>query len=354
MDEDLYSVLGVDRSANSTDIKKAFRKLAHKYHPDKKGGDEAQFKKINNAYSILSDEKKRSHYDTYGSEPGAGPQGGAGGFGGFSQDFSGAQGFDFGDIFGDIFGGGGGRSSQKRRGRDISMEMEVTFVDSVFGIEKKVLITKTSSCDHCGGNGAEPKTDMITCKTCKGQGKIREAKQSFLGTFNVERECAACHGAGNIPEKPCTSCVGVGVIRGQVEVAIKVPAGIANGEMVRLSGAGEAVPGGTSGDLYVRMHVRPHDTYKRDGNNLITSLDIKLTDALLGAEYTIKSLDDTDLQVKIPSGVKVGEVLRLRGKGISVDGGRHGDMLIQLHIKMPTKLSRTVRKKVEELRKEGM
>ena len=354
-DKNYYTILGIDKQASKTEIKKAFHKLAHKHHPDKKGGDEAKFKEINEAYSILSDEKKRSEYDTYGrvfngGNPGGAPPQGQG-FGGFAQGFGGGQEFDMGDIFGDIFGG---RRQREKRGRDMSMDIEVSFVDSVYGTVRKVLLTKTSACSHCGGKGAEPDSKMKKCDTCNGQGKIHETKQSFLGNFSMERICSACHGVGEIPEKVCKDCHGIGITKGQVEVSIKVPEGINSGEMIRLAGGGEAVQGGTAGDLYVKVYVQPHSDFKRQGNDLVTNLNIKLTDALLGADYTIKSLDDNDLNIKVPSGVTFGETLRLRGKGIDIPGSRKGEMLINIQIKLPLKLSRKNKKLVEELKKEGL
>ena len=348
-----YDVLGLEKGASKTEIKKAFHKLAHKHHPDKKGGDEAKFKEINEAYSILSDEKKRSEYDQYGrvfnGGNGAGAQGQ--GFGGFSQGFGGGQEFDMGDIFGDIFGG---RRTREKRGRDMSLDIEVSFVDSVYGVVRKVLVNKTSVCSRCEGKGAEPDTKLKKCETCNGQGKIHETKQSFLGNFSMERICSVCHGAGETPEKACKDCHGAGITKGQVEVSIKVPEGINSGEMIRLAGGGEAVAGGTAGDLYVKVYVQPHQDFKRQGNDLITNLNIKLTDALMGADYTIKSLDGHDLKIKVPSGVVFGEVLRLRGKGIDIPGSRKGDMLINIQIKLPLKLSRKSKKLVEELKKEGL
>lgn len=355
MAKDYYKTLGVEKNASADEIKKAFRKLAHQHHPDK-GGDEKKFKEASEAYQTLSDEKKRSEYDTYGSAgPGQGFGGGQGGFdssgfGGF-QGGQGFEGVDLNDIFGDIFGGG--RQQQARRGRDISVDLELTFPEAIFGIERKVLITKTSACDTCHGSGAKPGTATKTCPECKGQGRIVENRRTILGTFAQERECDHCHGTGKVPEEKCTACKGNGVMRKQEEITIRVPAGIQNGEMVRLTGAGEAIQNGKAGDLYVRVHIEPHKVFKREGSNLVMNMNVKLTDALLGAEYPVQTLDG-DIKLKIPKGVSSGEVLRVRDKGVPTVGKHRGDLLIKLEVKTPAKLSRKAEKLVEDLRAEGL
>ncbi len=260
--KDYYNLLGVDKSASKDDIKKAFYKLAAKYHPDKKGGDEAKFKEINEAYQTLSDEKKRKEYDTYGQTfNGQGPMGGGqGGFGGFNaSDFADMQ-FDFGDlgdIFGDMFGGGFGGQRQKR-GRDISLEIDVPFSEAIFGTERNVLLSKVSTCDSCTGSGAKPGTKKKTCTTCNGQGKVHDVKRTFMGNFQSVRTCDACNGVGQIPEEKCSTCKGNGVFSKREEVNIGIPAGISNGEMIRMTGMGEAVAQGVTGDLYVKINVIPH------------------------------------------------------------------------------------------------
>ena len=352
MSKDYYTILGINKSASKIEIKKAFHKLAHKYHPDKKGGDETKFKEASEAYSVLSDDKKRSEYDAYGKVFGGGDAGGAnanwGGFSGFEQ----AQGFDFdlGDIFGNIFGGGG---RQARRGNDISIDMEIAFADSVFGVERKILITKNSVCDTCGGTGAEKGTGMKTCPTCNGNGKIHETKRSFLGAFSSVRVCDKCYGTGKVPEKKCKICRGLGIGRKQEEITVQIPTGINDGEMIRLSRMGEAITGGVTGDLYVKIHVTPHPNFKKEGMNLVMNLGVKLSDALLGTEYTVDTLDGK-IKVKIPRGVTHGEILRVRDKGVPAGGQRRGDLLIKLNIKLPSQLSRKAKKIVEELREEGI
>ncbi|MFM2357403.1 MAG: hypothetical protein RJA61_140 [Candidatus Parcubacteria bacterium] len=354
-----YDILGVSKDTNKEDIKKAFRKLAHKYHPDKKDGDEAKFKEVNEAYSILSDDKKRAEYDTYGrvfsGGGGAGPQ--SGDFGGFdwSSFTQGGAGFDFdlGDIFGNIFGGGGKRE-QVRRGRDISIDIELSFEESIFGAERKVLLNKTSECDTCKGTGAASGSEMISCTTCNGKGSVREARRSLIGNIMTTRTCDVCHGVGKIPKKPCSDCHGAGVLKKEKEISIAIPAGIDDGEMVRIARNGEAVAHGTPGDLYVKLHVKKHSIWRKEGHDLVTDLKIKLSQALLGGEHLLKTLDG-EITLKIPEQVGFGEILRVKGKGVPHEKSKNrGDLLIKIHIELPHKLSKSARKLVEELQKEGM
>jgi molecular chaperone DnaJ len=358
MAKDYYHILGVDKKASQDDVKKAFRKLAHKYHPDKTGGDDSKFKEVNEAYTVLSDDKKRAEYDAYGKTfNGAGPQGGqGGGFDASGFDFSGFQNgngefdFDLGDIFGDFFGQ---RRPQAKRGRDISIDIELSFSESIFGTERKILLNKTSNCSHCHGTGGEPGTEMKTCPTCNGQGTIRESRRSFIGTFASTRTCDTCNGTGKVPKEKCKTCKGAGVERKQSEITVKVPAGINPGEMIRLSGAGEAISGGSAGDLYIKIHIKADPVFKKEGDNLAMDLNVKLSDALLGADYTIQTLDGP-ITLNIPSGVSFGETLRVRGKGVPNDRNKRGDLLVHIKIEMPKKLSRDSKKLIEELKKEGV
>lgn len=353
-----YEILGIEKSASKEDVKKAFRKLATKYHPDKKTGDEAKFKEISEAYAVLSDEKKRAEYDTYGRSF-SGQSGGAG-FGGF--DFSGAHHssggqnfeFDLNDIFegfGDIFGGGRGRS--QNRGRDISIDIELPFTEAIFGTVRKVLLTKNTLCDTCNGSGAAPGSKMDTCTTCNGNGKMRETRQSVLGSFTTVRMCTACDGKGKTAKDKCKECKGNGILRKEEEIEIKVPAGIEHGEMIRLTGRGEAFKGGSPGDLYIKVHIIPHATIQRDGVNLRSDLRVKLTDALLGSSYTVQTLEDP-VTIKIPPGVKNREVLRVKDKGVPYGNGNRGDLLVRIIVDTPQKLSRRAKKLIEELREEGI
>ncbi len=358
--KDYYNVLGVDKSASKDEIKKAFYKLAAKYHPDKKGGDEAKFKEVNEAYQTLSDDKKRKEYDTYGQTfNGQGPMGGGfGGFGGFNQgDFDGMQ-FDFGDlgdIFGDMFGGGFGGGSRQKRGRDISLEIDVPFTEAIFGTERNVLLSKVNTCKTCTGTGAKVGTKKKTCTTCNGQGKVHDVKKTFMGNFQTVRTCDHCHGTGQVPEEKCHDCKGHGVVNSREEVNIAVPAGINNGEMMRMTGMGEAISGGTTGDLYVKINVTSHKLWKREANDLVINHEIKLTDALLGVKHVIEGLDGK-IEIDIPAGAENGETLRVKGRGVPHvhDKGRRGDVLVKLKIIMPKKLSKKAFALVEGLQEEGL
>jgi molecular chaperone DnaJ len=360
-----YDILGIQKSATEDEIKKAFRKLAQKYHPDKKGGDEAKFKEASEAYAILSDQKKRAEYDTYGKTFAGGGQqqagGFTGGFGGFDfsnfqQGFAGQNGqnveFDLGDIFGDIFGGAGEGGSGKPRGRDISIDIELSFRESIFGAERRVLISKMAVCEVCNGSGAKKGSKMTTCKTCNGKGELRETRNTFFGNFTSARLCPTCNGRGEIPETPCDNCHGEGVHKRQEEIHISVPVGVQDGEMIRMPGRGEAAKGGGSGDLYVKLHVKKDVAFTREANNLLTALPIKLTDALLGGEYRIHTLDGEEV-IKVSAGVVHGEVIKIRGKGVPNVRGR-GDLLVRIDIEFPKKLSKNARDLIDKLRAEGL
>ncbi len=354
---DFYEILGVDRKASHEDIKQAFRKLAHKYHPDKNSGNSDKFKEVSEAYSVLSDDKKRAEYDSYGRTfAGGGPGFNGAGAGGF--DFSqfqdafnqGGFGFDVGDIFGDIFGGA---TRAPHRGRDISIDLEVSFKESIFGTTRRVLLAKQAQCDTCHGTGATPGTSMETCKHCNGAGKVHETNNSIFGAISMTRPCNHCRGSGKIPKERCHTCRGEGVYRKQEEIEISVPAGIEGGEMIRLTGLGEAVANGPSGDLYVKVHVIQDKRFKKDGYNLLSELSVKLSDALLGAVYKVPTLEGEET-LDIPSGVAHGELLRIKNKGVPQGKGKRGDLFLRITITLPHKLSRSAKDLVEKLREEGV
>lgn len=353
---DYYKILGVSRNASKDEIKKAYRNLAHQYHPDKNKGEDKKFKEINEAYQILSDEKRRAEYDTYGRVFNDG-QAGSGGFGfdfgGFSA--GGGQGFAFDveDIFENFFGGAQSARAGKKRGRDISIDLEISFEEGVFGAERRVLLKKNAVCEKCKGAGGEPGTGTQKCAHCAGAGRVNEMKKSFFGTFNTIKECEKCFGKGEIPNKKCSVCKGLGTLMKNEEILVKIPSGIQNGEMIKLAGAGEAVSNGIPGDLYVKMHVANHRVFRREGSNLAMDLDIKMSEALLGSEREIRTLDGA-LKVKIPEGVDSGEILRVRGKGIPHHQGGRGDLMIKVLIRTPKKISRKAKKLIEELREEGL
>ncbi len=359
--KDYYNILGVEKGASKDEIKKAFHKMAHKYHPDKNKGDDAKFKEVNEAYQILSDEQKRAQYDRFGSDF----QQGGGGYGqGFDPsnmggfDFSGfqnGQGFDMGDlgdIFGEFFGGGRG-GQQARRGRDISTEITISFADAIFGTVRKILITKTSTCETCSGSGAKTGTKQVTCSQCNGKGQIRETRRSLLGSFVSTRMCDTCVGTGTIPAEHCQTCKGAGVHRKEEEIEIRVPAGIESGEMIRLTGMGEAIRKGASGDLYVKINVQKHPHFRREGTNLLMDMEVKLSEALLGAERVIETLDGP-VTIKIPEGIASGTALRVRERGVPSQRNRRGDLMIKITVKIPSKLSKKAKEAVEQLQEEGL
>ena len=358
MSKDYYKILGVERNASADEIKKAFRKLAHEYHPDKGGGNEAKFKEASEAYSVLSDDKKRAQYDQFGSSfsgAGGGYSGGFGGFDGF--DFSqftqgNGQGFEFdlGDIFGDFFGGS--RRSQTRRGADISIDLQISFSESVFGANKTIFLTKSSVCRDCGGSGAKTGSEMHTCSDCGGRGKVKETRRSFLGSIVTERVCEKCHGTGKIPKHKCEKCHGQGITRKQDEITVKIPADIDDGQTVRLNGAGEAIIGGVPGDLYIKIHVKTEKNFEKVDKDIVMTLDVKLSDALLGAKYQVKTLDG-EIELKIPELTKFGEILRIKGRGVP-RGNTRGDLLIKINIITPNRLSREAKKAIEDLKGIGL
>ena len=359
MNKDYYQILGIPKGSSKDEVKKAFRKLASKYHPDKEGGDEEKYKEITEAYAVLGDDKKKAEFDTYGHafNNGGGAQGGGGGFnwgdfqnaagGGFN---AGGFEFDLNDIFENFGFGGGGR--RQERGRDISIDINLNFNESIFGVTRKVLLTKNNTCTFCEGTGAKKGTEKVSCTTCGGNGKIRETRQSVMGSFSTVRECSDCLGTGKIPKEKCEHCRGAGVARTQEEISIKIPSGIQNGEVIRMTGRGEAMSGGQPGDLYVKVHAEGHKTIRREGTTLYSDLPIKLTDALLGNTYRVETLDGT-VDIKIPPGIIHGELIRIKEKGVPSERGR-GDFMVKVSIETPKKLSRKAQKLVEELREEGI
>lgn len=353
--KDYYEILGLQKGASKDEVKKAFRKLAAEYHPDKATGNEEKYKEITEAYAVLGDDKKKAEYDTCGHAA----SGGGGGFGGFNwgdfqQGFGGQGGsfeFDLSDLF-ENFGFGGSRQKQSR-GRDISIDINLSFSESVFGTTRNVLLTKNNACSHCEGTGAKKGSAMNTCDTCSGKGKVQETKQSFMGTFQTVRECATCGGTGKTPKERCGYCAGQGVAKSEEDISIKVPAGISNGEVIRMTGRGEAIPRGQNGDLYIKVHVDQHTTIKRDGSTLYTKATIKLTDALIGGEHKVETLDGV-VTINIPAGITHGELLRIKGKGVPLDNKSRGDFMVRVEVQMPKSLSKSAKKLIEELKKEGL
>ena len=350
--KDYYDVLGVARNATKDDIKKAYRKLAHEFHPDKKGGNEQKFKELNEAYQVLSSDEKRAQYDRFG-RPGADGGNASGGW-----DFGGFRGFedvDVGDIFETFFGGRGGfggAGARTRRGRDISIDVEIPFAESIFGTERRVLIRKRATCEECSGTGAARGSAQATCSKCHGSGTIRDTRKSVFGTFTQVIECAHCAGRGKVPEKKCPTCHGEQVVTKSEEIHIVIPAGIENGEVIRMAEKGEAAAGAETGDLYAKVRVLPHNTFRRSRSDLLMKLELPLSEALLGGSRDIEALDGS-IKIKIPQGVSEGEILKVVGKGVPREDGARGDLLIEVKIKMPRKITPALKALIEDLKKEG-
>lgn len=350
MAKDYYQTLGVNKSASQDEIKAAFRKLAHQHHPDKPGGDEAKFKEANEAYQVLGDAEKRKKYDQFGSaafDPSTG-SGGGGGFGGFDfSGFQGAGGFeDLGDIFGQMFGGRQ-QGRRARRGEDIVIDVELSFHDAVFGVTREVSVSKDSACERCGGIGAEPGSKMKTCDDCGGKGTKTVTQRTILGNMQTRVVCSTCDGNGEIPEKACTTCHGTGLEHKRKTLSINIPAGVDEGMMVRVRGEGEAMKGGQTGDLILRIHVEPDARFERDGDTIYSTAKIGFTQAALGATIEHDTVDGP-VELKIPAGTQSGAELRLKGKGVA-ERGHRGDQIVRVEVMTPTKLSREQKRLLEEL-----
>ena len=357
---DYYNVLGVEKNASDDEIKKAYRKLAHKYHPDKKGGDEAKFKEINEAYQVLSDKTKRGQYDQFGQTfdgagggPGAG-QGGFSGFGGGGQwDFSdfagqgGAGGWE--DVFSDIFGGRGGFHAKK--GSDIQVDVEVSFEEMINGVKKEIRLYKDSKCSICDGSGGEPGAKEETCKTCSGSGRIKKTVRSILGTIAQEMVCDECHGKGKTFSEKCKKCSGIGITKEEKNISIDIPAGIQDGQTISVQGEGAVgEQGSISGDLYVNIHVKRHDSFVRKGDDVFSEERISFAQAALGDKIEVDTIEGK-VTMKIPRGTQSGELFRIRSKGVPyLRGGGRGHHMVKIVVDIPKKLSRKEKGLIKELR----
>ncbi|OWK27072.1 MAG: molecular chaperone DnaJ [Parcubacteria group bacterium GW2011_GWA2_38_13b] len=360
MSKDYYKILGVLKNASQEEIKRAFRRLAHQYHPDKAGGDEQKFKEINEAYQVLGNEEKRQRYNQFGADFAQ-----QGGFGGgtnwedFMRAARGSDGFNFnfgdldlGDIFGDIFGGRRGRTAGTRKGNDISVDIEISLEEVFSGISRNVEINKNNLCSICRGDGAEPSLGTKVCDKCKGSGKIREHRRILFGTFIQESVCDKCGGAGKIPEKNCLHCKGTGIIKSRDSIALNIPAGIEDGGALQFSGEGEAIKNGVAGDLYVVVHIKPHKIFQRKNADLYCDLTLKFTQLALGCGVEIPAIDG-NLKLNMSAGTEAGEMIQLKGKGLpNFQRYGRGDMYVKIKVKMPKKLSKNAKKLLEELDKE--
>ncbi len=345
---DYYEVLGVPRSADAQELKKAYRKLAMEFHPDRNPSEDAaaKFKEINQAYEVLSDDQKRQMYDRFGHAGVDGNQGGG---------FDGFHGFEggFGDIF-DAFFGGGQRGGRRRRGpargADLRFNLRLTFEEAVFGVEKEIEFQRQERCQRCSGKGAEPGTELATCPECNGAGEIRRSQQSIFGQFVNVAPCARCSGEGKIVPNPCEDCRGTGRLRAPRKIAVKVPAGVDDGAQIRLAGEGEAgARGGESGNLYVVLSVAEHERFQRVEDHIVLELPVNVAQAALGSEMSIPSLDG-DMTFEVPAGTQSGEDFVIRGKGVPhLRGAGRGDMVVRVTVVVPEALTDEQRELLEKL-----
>jgi len=379
MSNNYYDILGISKNASDEEIKKAYRKLAHQHHPDKAGGDEAKFKEVNEAYQVLSDKAKRQQYDQFGRTFEGGQ-----GFGGFSAGGGPTGGWDFGNFdFGDIFSGGGfssqggfsaqggpasdwedvfsdifgGRSSRRRtaRGRDIQIDAEISFEEMVEGAERKINLYRQTQCDRCSGTGGEPGAGKKICPTCHGSGQIRKTARSIFGSFSQVSVCPECQGESEVYEKKCGKCGGDGRIKKEEEIAVKIPAGITDGQTISVDGQGEAGgKGARPGNLFVVVHVKHHQKFTRQNNDILSTEYIPFFLATLGGKAEIETIDG-NLILKIPAGTQSGEIFRIKNKGVPELHGRgRGNQLIKIIVRTPKSLSRRQKELLEELEKEGI
>ncbi len=347
---DYYEVLGVERGADAQTIKSAYRKLAMQYHPDRNPGDgeaEARFKEVGEAYAVLSDADKRAAYDRMGH---AAFQNGGGGQGPFGAGFGGGA-ADFADIFeqvfGDAFGGRRARRTGPARGADLRYDLEITLEDAFNGKDTTIRVPTTVTCSSCNGNGAEPGTDVTTCETCAGQGRIRRQQ----GFFTMEQTCPTCGGRGQYVETPCRECDGVGRVRQTRELKVEIPPGVEDGMRIRLAGEGEAgVRGGPRGDLYIFISIRPHEIFERDGPNLYCRATVPMVTAALGGGIEVPTIEGGRAEMRIPDGSQTGKRMRLRGKGMTrlKAGGARGDMFVELFVETPRNLTERQRELLAE------
>lgn len=355
---DYYEVLGVSKTAGAEEIKKAYRKLAKKYHPDvnKEAGAEEKFKEVQEAYDVLSDDNKKAAYDRYGHSAFDQNAGGFGGAGGFGSGF-GFEDVDLGDIFGSFFGGGQTRSRRQtgpQKGDDRFAQIEIDFMDAIKGKKTDIKISYDEPCSHCHGSGAESSQDITRCSRCGGTGTIRTQQRSPFGTFVNQTTCPECNGTGKKITKACSQCHGKGYIHKTITVELNIPAGINTHQQLRVSGKGErGINGGPNGDLYVEIYVRPHKYFTRKNNDIYMEVPISVVDAALGCEVDVPTVYG-DVTMKIPAGTQSGSVLRLKGKGIkSIRGNVQGDQFVSVNVEVPKKLTKKERDLYEKLRNEG-
>jgi molecular chaperone DnaJ len=358
--QDYYELLGVDKGASEDEIKKAFRKAAVKYHPDKEGGDETKFKEVNEAYEVLKDKQKRQRYDQFGH---AGVGGGAasegnpfegfGGFGGQNVHFDFGDG-GLGDIFGQFFGGAQQQQRGPRRGRDIEVNLRLSFEEAVFGLEYPLELEMEDECSHCHGTTAEPGHSMKACPDCKGAGQQTRVMNTMFGPIQQSVPCDTCRGTGKVPEKVCSVCRGSGTERRKTTMTIKIPAGIDDGATIRLRERGEAAEGGgMKGDMYVHVSVRPHKLFTREGDLILSEQHVSMTDAALGTEIDVETVDGT-VRMKVPAGTQTGTDFKLSGHGVPhMRSDRRGAHIVGIIVDTPTKLTKKQKELLEQFSKSG-
>ncbi len=357
--QDFYELLGVSKNADGDEIKKAYRKLAMKYHPDRNPDDktaEQNFKNVNEAYEVLKDEEKRAAYDRFGHA--AFEQGGPGGAGGFGGGFEGGFGGGFSDIFEEMFGGGGfgggrGRGGQEQSGRgsDLRFNMDITLEEAYSGKSTEIRVPSSVACDSCNGTGAKEGSEPASCGTCGGHGRIR----SQQGFFTVERTCPSCHGQGKVIKDPCRNCSGSGRVHKEKTLSVNIPAGVEDGTRIRLSGEGEAgLRGAPSGDLYIFLNIKPHKIFQREAANIYVRVPVPMTTAALGGSLEVPTVGGSRARINIPAGTQSGQQFRLRGKGMSVlRSSAYGDMFVELSVETPVNLTKKQKELLEEFRSEG-
>jgi molecular chaperone DnaJ len=369
MANDFYKILGVEKNATPEEIKKAYRRKAHEYHPDKGLGNEEKFKEVNEAYQVLSNDQKKQQYDQFGTTFNNGA-----GFSGFSGEGGPASGWDFNnfasgfnvnfndfsggddpfDVFSSIFGTGGStRRSRRERGVDLEMLVSLDFLEAVFGVEKEIELEKKDTCKKCHGSGAEEGSKIVTCPRCHGTGQIKTMRRTILGQMSSVSVCDHCRGDGKLPERACRSCGGSGVAKNYKTLKIKIPAGVDNDSRIRVVGEGEAgYRGSNFGDLYLKIKVKSHPQFKREGTNIFLDRDISVYQAILGANIRVPTVDG-EVDLKIPAGTQSGKTFRLKNKGVmDVNGNDRGDQFVNINVVIPSKLSRKEKEIFKQLAQE--